>query len=171
MSLLKKIRPEQPLKNLRWFDIGIVTLIMFGQFIVRSTQMYLASLSPTVATTVTETSTNTASEGAGYSSNFTLQIILLTLAIIYLWIRHFDFKQLPIRLKWSVLFWASFIFAIMDFFADMVSTLSGQYNYFSPQVLDFISPMAVLNKFLAFLPNLWLLSTDCLTVSTRNFSS
>ena len=24
MSLLKKIRPEQPLKNLRWFDIGIV---------------------------------------------------------------------------------------------------------------------------------------------------
>ena len=38
MSLLKKIRPEQPLKNLRWFDIGIVTLIMFGQFIVRSTR-------------------------------------------------------------------------------------------------------------------------------------
>lgn len=46
MSLLKKIYPEQPLKELRWFDIGIVTLIMFGQFIVRSTQMYLASLSP-----------------------------------------------------------------------------------------------------------------------------
>ena len=34
MSLLKKIYPEQPLKELRWFDIGIVTLIMFGQFIV-----------------------------------------------------------------------------------------------------------------------------------------
>ena len=171
MSLLKKMRPEQSLKNLRWFDIGIVTLIMFGQFIVRSTEIYLASLAPSVSTAISETSTNTASEGAGYSSNFTLQIILLALAIIYLWIRHFDFKQLPIRLKWSVLFWASFIFAIMDFFADMVSTLSGQYNYFSPQVLDFISPMAVLNKFLAFLPNLWLLSTDCLTVSTRNFSS
>ena len=99
MSLLKKIRPEQPLKNLRWFDIGIVTLIMFGQFIVRSTQIYLASLAPSVSTAISETSTNTASEGAGYSSNFTLQIILLTLAIIYLWIRHFDFKQLPIRLK------------------------------------------------------------------------
>ena len=100
-----------------------------------------------------------------------LQIILLVLVIIYLWIRHFDFKQLPLLLKWSVLFWVSFIFAIMDFFTDMVSTLSGQYNYFSSQGLDFISPMAVLNKFLAFLPNLWLLSTDCLTVSTRNFSS
>lgn len=30
MSLLKKIRPEQPLKNLWWFDIGMVTLIMFS---------------------------------------------------------------------------------------------------------------------------------------------
>ncbi len=100
MSLLKKIRPEQALKNLRWSDIGIVTLIMFGQFIVRSTQMYMASLSPTISTAISETSTNTASEGAGYSSNFTLQIILLALAIIYLWIRHFDFKQLPIRLRW-----------------------------------------------------------------------
>ena len=76
MSLLKKIYPEQPLKELRWFDIGIVTLIMFGQFIVRSTQMYLASLSPSLSTAISETSTNTASEGAAYSSNFTLQIIL-----------------------------------------------------------------------------------------------
>ena len=110
MSLLKKIHPDQPLKELRWFDIGIVTLIMFGQFIVRSTQMYLASLSLSLSTAISETSTNTASEGAAYSSNFTLQIILLALAIIYLWIRHFDFKQLPIRLKWSVLFWVPFIF-------------------------------------------------------------
>ena len=83
---------------------------------------------------------------------FTLQIILLALAIIYLWIRHFDFKQLPIRLEWSVLFWVPFIFAIMGLFADMVSTLSGQYNYFSPQVLAFISPMAVIDKFMTLSP-------------------
>ena len=152
MSLLKKIHPEQPLKELRWFDISMVTLIMFGQFIVRSTQMYIASLSPTISTTMSETATNTVSKGAAYSSNFSLQLILLSLALVYLWIRHFDFKQLPIRLKWSVLFWVPFIFAIMGLLADMVSTLSGQYNYFSPQVLAFISPMAVLNKFLALSP-------------------
>ena len=69
MSLLKKICPEQPLKNLRWFDIGIITIIMFGQFIVRSPQMYMASLSPTIYTS--ETATNTASEGAAYSSELT----------------------------------------------------------------------------------------------------
>lgn len=152
MSLLKKIHPEQTLKELRWFDIGMVTLIMFGQFIVRSTQMYMASLSPTISTTMSETATNTVSKGAAYSSNFSLQLILLSLALVYLWIRHFYFKQLPIRLKWSVLFWVPFIFAIMGLLADMVSTLSGQYNYFSPQVLAFISPMAVINKFLALSP-------------------
>ena len=71
MSLLKKIHPEQPLKELRWFDIGIITLIMFGQFIVRSPQMYMASLSPTIYTTISETETNTASEGVAYSSQLT----------------------------------------------------------------------------------------------------
>ena len=71
MTLLKKIRPEQPLKNLWWFDIGIITLIMFGQFIVRSPQMYMASLSPTIYTTISETETNTASEGVAYSSQLT----------------------------------------------------------------------------------------------------
>ena len=152
MSLLKKIHPEQPLKEQRWLDIGMVTLIMFGQFIVRSTQMYMASLSPTISTTMSETATNTVSKGAAYSSNFSLQLILLSLALVYLWIRHFDFKQLPIRLKCSVLFWVPLIFAIMGLLADMVSTLSGQYNYFSPQVLAFISPMAVINKFLALSP-------------------
>ena len=40
----------------------------------------------------------------------------------------------------------------MGLFADMVSTLSGQYNYFSPQVLGFISPMAVIDKFMALSP-------------------
>ena len=153
MSLLKKIHPEQPLKELRWFDIGIVTLIMFGQFIVRSTQMYLASLSPSLSTAISETSTNTASEGAAYSSNFTLQIILLTLAIIYLWIRHFDFKQLPIRLKWSVLFWVPFIFAISGLFADMVSYLvQDSIIILCPQVLAYINPMAVIDKFMALSP-------------------
>ena len=71
MYLLKKIRPEQPLKNLWWFDIGIITLIMFGQFIVRSPQMYMASLSPTIYTTISKTETNTASEGVAYSSQLT----------------------------------------------------------------------------------------------------
>ena len=30
MTVLTKIRPKKPLKNLKWFDILIVTIIMFG---------------------------------------------------------------------------------------------------------------------------------------------
>lgn len=52
MKILKLIRPEKPLKELNWFDIAIVTAIMFGQFIVWSTELFLTSLQP-VAQTVT----------------------------------------------------------------------------------------------------------------------
>ncbi len=43
MIFFNRIRPKQPLKELKWFDIGIVTVILFGQFIVRSIQLFLAS--------------------------------------------------------------------------------------------------------------------------------
>lgn len=43
MTFFDRIRPKQPLKELKWFDIGIVTIILFGQFIVRSIQLFLAS--------------------------------------------------------------------------------------------------------------------------------
>lgn len=39
-DIFNRIRPKQPLKELKWFDIGIVTAILFGQFIVRSTQLF-----------------------------------------------------------------------------------------------------------------------------------
>lgn len=112
MTFFNRIRPKQPLKELKWFDIGIVTAILFGQFIVRSTQLFLASFQPVAPTS----SSNTASEGAAYSSNMTLQLILLALALLYLLLRRFDFKQLPIRFKWSTLIWVLLLFAAMGLF-------------------------------------------------------
>ena len=98
MTILSKIRPSQPLKELNWFDILVITLLMFGQFIYRSTELYLASFATTATTAATETVSNTASEGAAFSSNFNLQLLMLVLTILYLLLRRFDFKQLPIRL-------------------------------------------------------------------------
>ena len=154
MKILKLIRPEKPLKELNWFDIAIVTAIMFGQFIVWSTELFLTSLQPVAqtVTAATETATNTARDGAAYSSNFTLQIILLTLALAYLILRNFDFKQLPIRFKWSVLFWVPLIFAIVGLFGDIVTTVSGEYDYFNINLLPFIDPMQIIHKFLALCP-------------------
>ena len=44
MTVLTKIRPKEPLKYLKWYDILIVTMIMFEEFIIRSTQQFLQSL-------------------------------------------------------------------------------------------------------------------------------
>ena len=146
MKILKFIRPEKPLKELKWYDIAIVTTIMFGQFIVWSTQAFIASFQP-VAQAV-----STATDGAAYSSNFTLQIILLAIALAYLLLRNFDFKQLPIRFKWSVLFWVPFIFAIVGLFGDIVTTVSGEYDYFNVNLFAYIDPMQIIHKFLALSP-------------------
>ena len=44
---------------------------MFGEFVIRSTQQFMESLSPSTVTSVAETTTNVASDGTAYSSNFT----------------------------------------------------------------------------------------------------
>ena len=71
MKFLQSIHPAKPWKYLKWFDILIVTVLMFGEFVIRSTQQFMESLSPSTVTSVAETTTNVASDGAAYSSNLT----------------------------------------------------------------------------------------------------
>ena len=152
MNFIQSIHPAKPLRYLKWFDILIITVLMFGEFIIRSTQQFMESLSPSTVASVAETTTNVASDGAAYSSNFTLQAILLTVTLLYLLIRNYDFKQLPIRWSWSVLIWVPLIFAIVGIFGDIVTTLSGEYNYFNHQLIPFIDPMEIIRKFMALTP-------------------
>ena len=152
MKILQSIHPTKPLRYLRWFDILIITVLMFGLFIIRSTELFLASMFPTGLSTTMDTVSNTVGEGVGYSSNFTLQVILLTLTFLYLLIRNYDFKQLPIRWTWSLLFWVPFIFAIVGLFGDLVTTLTGEYNYLNPALFAHIDSMEIIRKFLALSP-------------------
>ena len=111
MNFLEKIRPKEKLKYLRWFDILIVTCIMFGIFIVTSTQLFIGLLqSDPQAIQDSAESMDITSDGAAYTGNFTLQSILLIIALLYLLIRNFDFKQLKIRLHWSVIIWVPVLF-------------------------------------------------------------
>ena len=71
MKFLQSIHPAKPWKYLKWFDILIVTVLMFGEFVICSTQQFMESISPSTVTSVAETTTNVASDGAAYSSNFT----------------------------------------------------------------------------------------------------
>lgn len=115
MNIFKKIHPSKPLKYLRWFDIVIITIIMFGQFIIRSTELFLANTFPTGVSSTVGTVRQAASEGAAYFSNFTLQAILLTVTLLYLLIRNYDFKQLPIRWNWLQLSLVNIITLIQIF--------------------------------------------------------
>ena len=138
MNFLEKIRPKEKLKYLRWFDILIVTCIMFGIFIITSTQIFIGLLqSDPQAIQDSAESMDIASDGAAYTGNFTLQSILLIIALLYLLIRNFDFKQLKIRLHWSVIIWVPVLFNLI--FND-------------PSLLQDINPMEALNKFLALSP-------------------
>ena len=152
MKRLTHLRPSKPLKELRWFDIAVITLLMFGQFIYRSTELYLASFAPAASTGATETVTNTATEGAAFSSNFNFQLLMLVLTILYLLFRSFDFKQLPIRMSWSVLLWTPLIFVAVGFFGDIVTTLSGEYNYFDPTLWSYVDLLEIFRKFAELTP-------------------
>lgn len=153
MSILAAIRPKEPLRHLRWFDMLIVTAILFGQFAYRSTQLYIASLMPQVETAaVAKEARDTAVTGVAYSENMSLQLTLLAIALIYLIIRRFDFKQLPIRFNLGVLFWTPVIFILMGLTADAVTSLSGGYNYFTTEIFQYIKPLSIFDKFAALAP-------------------
>lgn len=131
MTIFERMHPRQPLKNLKWFDILIVTGILFGWFIYTSTQTWLSQ-----SNARGQVLRASASEDVWlYANNLKLQILFLVLALLYLLLRHYDFKQLQLRLSWSLL-WAPLIFAMVGLASDLVATLAGSYNYFDPRILQ-----------------------------------
>lgn len=133
MTMLKKIYPEQPLENLRWFDMLILAIIMFGQFIYSSTVNWLSMFSSVGQAILPRPE----DESLALLSNLKLQVFLLVLALLYLGIRHYDFKQLKLRLSWSIL-WAPLIFAVVGLTSDLIAALVGSYNYFDLEILRHI---------------------------------
>jgi len=160
MNIRDIILPREKTKNLRWFDVIIITLILFGKFIVISTQMYLATLKPAVeaaatavteaATEVAETTTDVATEGAAYSSNLRYQATMLAIVFIYLFIRNFDFKQVKFKLNWKIIPQYLVLFIIMGLSADILYLIfDNGYNYFSAESLSHINLLSVFPKFAA----------------------
>lgn len=160
MNIRDIILPREKTKNLRWFDVIIITLILFGKFIVISTQMYLDTLKPAVeaaatavteaATEVAEATTEVSSEGAAYSSNLSFQAKMLAIVFIYLFIRNFDFKQIPFKLNLKVIPQYLVLFFIMGLSADILYMIfDNGYNYFTAESLSHIDLTSVIPKFTA----------------------
>ena len=55
-------------------------------------------------------------------------------------------------LKAGRMHWVPLIFAIVGLFGDIVTTVSGEYDYFNINLLPFIDPMQIIHKFLALSP-------------------
>lgn len=122
-NLARKIRPKVPLKELTWLDLLILTAIFWGVPIYTSTLYWVSSLS---TSSVTQTSSEAVSSSASDWLALTQQGKFLLLALAYLFLRNFDFKQLKIQFRWNVLFWAPFIFLGAGLLSDLTFTL---YSY------------------------------------------
>lgn len=120
---------------------------MFGYFAIISTRLFIEGLQ-----TATAHTQSSASEGAAYSSNFIFQVIMLVIVLIYLLIRNFDFKSLKIRFLPSVIIWVPVLFSIVGLFGDLLTTVTGEYNYFNPELIQYINPLEIIRKFIALSP-------------------
>lgn len=147
MNFIEKIHPKEKLKHLNFFDLIIIAAIMFGYFAIISTRLFIEGLQ-----TATAHTQSSASEGAAYSSNFTFQVIMLVIVLIYLLIRNFDFKSLKIRFRPSVIIWGPVLFCIVGLFGDFLTTVTGEYNYLNPELIQYINPLEIINKFTALKP-------------------
>lgn len=147
MNFIEKIHPKEKLKHLNFFDLIIIAAIMFGYFAIISTRLFIEGLQ-----TATAHTQSSASEGAAYSSNFTFQVIMLVIVLIYLLIRNFDFKSLKIRFRPSVIIWGPVLFSIVGLFGDFLTTVTGEYNYLNPELIQYINPLEIINKFTALTP-------------------
>jgi caax amino protease family len=147
MNFIEKIHPKEKLKHLNFFDLIIIAAIMFGYFAIISTRLFIEGLQ-----TATAHTQSSASEGAAYSSNFIFQVIMLVIVLIYLLIRNFDFKSLKIRFLPSVIIWVPVLFSIVGLFGDLLTTVTGEYNYFNPELIQYINPLEIIRKFIALSP-------------------
>ncbi len=135
MKLQKIRRRKQDFTTeLKWFDILILTVILFSNAIYTSTIQYISSSNAESFEGATDFST------AQNYSGFRMQLALLLLALLYLWIRNFDFSKWKLRITpksilYSVLLFL-FIALLMDIFFLVTAFMQGGFAY----ARSFITP-------------------------------
>ena len=110
---------KERLRYLAWFDILILTVIFWGEGIYTSTVSYIALIQG--ATTVDDNLTFSAADNYGA---LTLQAGLLLLALLYLWLRRFDFKAWKIRFNLKAVAFGVLIFLAAALLLDIYFLLT-----------------------------------------------
>lgn len=130
---LSTIRPSRPLHYLTYIDVLVLAILFFGEPIYSSQLVWLQTLSGKVA--VSDVLEFSASDNWSALIGQGRQLLL---ALLYLFLRRYPFKQLNIRWNWSILPWTVFIFLttgiVCDLSFSLLSLLPGvpdHYNYLS----------------------------------------
>lgn len=135
MEILSKIRSKEKITKLRCYDVLILTLIFWGYFIYSSTTYLIDDIkSFGVSTEVLEEM----SEEVEFTENLKIQLIFLVIALLYLFIRNFDFKQIKFKINLSALLWFPVIAFLTLFIGDILYSIFDDFNYFDSEVLAYI---------------------------------
>ncbi|HAJ74486.1 MAG TPA: CPBP family intramembrane metalloprotease [Lachnospiraceae bacterium] len=122
---------KEKINNLKWFDILVLTLILWGEGIYTSTVSYIALIQG--ATTVDDNLTFSAADNYGALA---LQAGLLLLALLYLWLRRFDFKAWTIRFNLKAVACGVLIFLaaalLLDIYFLLIDPLTGVLPFPGP---------------------------------------
>lgn len=90
--MLFNLQNKEKNTYLKWLDILVLTLILWGEGIYNSTVSYIALIQGKA--TIDDNLSFSATDNYG---SLALQAGLLLLALLYLWLRRFDFKAWTIR--------------------------------------------------------------------------
>lgn len=122
--MLFNLQNKEKNTYLKWFDILVLTLILWGEGIYTSTISYIALIRG--ATTVDD---NLSFSAADNYSALALQAGLLLLALLYLWLRRFDFKAWTIRFNLKAIGYGIPIFLaaalLLDIYFLLTDPLTG----------------------------------------------
>lgn len=118
--MLFNLQNKEKNTYLKWLDILVLTLILWGEGIYTSTISYIALIRG--ATTVDDNLTFSAADNYG---SLALQTGLLLLALLYLWLRRFDFKAWTIRFNIKAVASGVLIFLAAALLLDIYFLLTG----------------------------------------------
>ena len=113
-------------KTLAWFDILILTAILWGEAIWTSTEYYLMMVTGEI--TLAESMGYSTSAADTYTALF-LQVLYLFAALLYLWARGFDFRILNVKVTPKGIAFGCLIFLASAFLCDVCDfALSGVFE-------------------------------------------
>ncbi|MBR0383789.1 MAG: hypothetical protein IJH61_03780 [Eubacteriaceae bacterium] len=159
-------------KTLAWFDILILTAILWGEAIWTSTEYYLMMVTGEI--TLAESMGYSNSAADTYTTLF-LQVLYLFAALLYLWARGFDFRILNFKVTPKGIAFGCLIFLASAFLCDVCDfALSGVFEVLPiPEpvfaLLADVGPADVLYAaFNGFYEEFYFLGL-CFSVSSRDF--